>query len=357
MAVTLSDVARRAGVSEATASRVLNGRRYVAAGTRLRVETAARDLDYVPNRAARDLSMARTSTVAVLLHHAQYPAHGEGTFSSRIVDAVSRALRRRGYDMLYVAVDDAAASRLAGLPAVRPSRSDGALVLGPAFPPEAVAALHAAGPAVVTIDNRLPGIDTVLADNRPAMEALTRHLTDDHGYTRLGCLAGPARWPSTAERVAGIRRQARRAGARLDVIHAGETTMRDGAEHIDRLLPNRPQAVMAVTDALAIGAMHRLRTVAPTLRPAMTGFDDIAWSRLTDPPLTTVAVDATAMGEAAAELLLTRIETADDADLPAREVRVPATVVLRRSCGCNEGAHSPSNRAERERTARAYEPV
>lgn len=98
MAATLSDVARRAGVSEATASRVLNRRRHVAASTRLVVEEAARDLDYVPNRAARDLSTARTATVALLVHHAQYPAHGEGTFSSRVVDGVSRALRRAGDD-------------------------------------------------------------------------------------------------------------------------------------------------------------------------------------------------------------------------------------------------------------------
>src|SRR5919106_726035 len=341
MAVRLSDVARRAGVSEATASRVLNGRRYVAEGTRTRVEAAARDLDYIPNRAARNLSMARTATVAVLLHHAQYPAHGEGTFSARIVDGLARALHRRGYDMLYVTVDDGAVDRLAKLPAVRGSRSDGVMVLGPAFPPPAISALHAAGAAMVIIDNRLPGIDTVLADNRPAMEALTRHLTDDHGYSRLGCLAGPSRWPSTAERVAGIRRQARRAGAALRVVHAAETTIRDGVEHIDRLLEDRPQVVIAVNDALAIGAMHRLRTIAPRERPAVTGFDDISWSRLTDPPLTTIAVDATAMGDAAAELLLGRIE-GSDGHLPAREIRVPASVTLRRSCGCSGGPRQAS---------------
>ncbi|MGH2418074.1 MAG: LacI family DNA-binding transcriptional regulator, partial [Candidatus Limnocylindria bacterium] len=129
MAVTLSDVARRAGVSQATASRVLNKRRYVAATTRLLVEEAVRDLDYVPNRAARDLSTARTATVALLVHHAQYPSHGEGTFSSRVVDGISHALRRAGYDLLYVPVDDTAVRRMAGLAAVRPGRSDGVVVL------------------------------------------------------------------------------------------------------------------------------------------------------------------------------------------------------------------------------------
>jgi DNA-binding LacI/PurR family transcriptional regulator len=335
MAVTLSDVAHRAGVSEATASRVLNGRRYVATGTRLRVEAAARDLDYVPNRAARDLSMARTATVALLVHHAQYPAHGEGTFTSRVVDAVSHALRRAGYDLLYVPIDDAGVSRLAGLASVRPGRSDGVMLLGPAFPHAAVTALTAAGRAVVTIDNRVAGTDAVLADNRAAMRSLTRHLVADHGYRRLVCIGGPRGWPSTAERVAGVRAEARAAGASLSVIHARETTMRDGAAAAAELLEDPPQAVVAVNDAMAIGAMHRLRTLPARRRPAVTGFDDIAWAQLTDPPLTTVAVDATAIGDGASELLLARIQRTDPPSVPAREIRVPATVRLRRSCGCS----------------------
>lgn len=346
MVVTLSDVARHAGVSEATASRVLNGRRYVAAGTRLRVEVAVRDLDYIPNRAARDLSTARTATIALLVHHAQYPPHGEGTFTSRLVDGVSRALRIAGYDLLYVSVDDASVDRVAGLAAVRPGRSDGVIVLGPAFPPSAIAALPATGRPVVAIDTRHPGVDTVLADNGPAMEAMTRHLVVDHGHLRLACLAGPPHWSSTAERVAGVRREARRLGAQLQVIHARETTIRDGVEASSQLTTTPPDVMLAVNDAMAIGALHRLRGLEPGRRPAVTGFDDIAWARLTDPPLTTVAVDAAAIGEAAAGLLVERIASSDHTKTPAREVRVPATLKLRRSCGCSGEPFASQSRAE-----------
>ena len=200
MAVTLSDVARRAGVSPATASRVLNGQRYVASVTRARVEAAVRDLDYVPNRAARELSTARTATIALLVHHAQYPAHGEGTFSSRVVDEVSRALRQSGFDLLYVPVDDAAVTRLAGLAAARSSRSDGVIVLGPAFPRAALESLVVTGRPAVTIDNRHRGLDAVLADNRPAMAALTRPLVEAQGYRRLACIAGRSRSSSRPRR-------------------------------------------------------------------------------------------------------------------------------------------------------------
>jgi LacI family transcriptional regulator len=336
MAITLADVAHRAGVSEATASRVLNGRRYVAAGTRLRVEEAARDLDYVPNRAARDLSTARTATIALLVHHAQYPAHGEGTFSSRMVDALSRALGHAGYDLLYVPIDDAAVHRVGGLPTVRAGRSDGVLVLGPAFPRASIVGLAASGRPVVTVDNRLSGVDAVMADNRPAMATLTRHLIDHHGYRRLACLAGPSGWASTAERLAGVRDAAKKSRASVRVLHARETTMRDGGEMAGQLRLDPPDAVIAVNDAMAIGALHRFRGLPPERRPAVTGFDDIAWAQLTDPPLTTVAVDAMRIGAAAAELLMARIATPDRDILPAREIRVPATVRLRRSCGCSD---------------------
>jgi LacI family transcriptional regulator len=334
MASTLADVARQAGVSEATASRVLNGRRYVADGTRLRVQQAARDLDYVPNRAARDLSMAHTATIALLVHHAQYPAHGEGTFTSRVVDGVSRALRRIGYDLLYVPVDDEEVVRMAGIAAVRKGRTDGVLILGPAFPTAALVRLVAAGRPVVTIDTRVPGVDAVLADNRAAMMTLTRHLTADHGYRRITCFAGPAGWASTSERVSGVRTEARRSGAAVTVLHGRETTMRDGAELADRLATGPPEVIVAVNDAMAIGALHRLRGSRSGGTPAVTGFDDIAWAQLTEPPLTTVAVNADAIGDSAAELIATRIATPEHDALPAREIRVPATVRLRRSCGC-----------------------
>lgn len=343
MPVTLADVAFRAGVSEATASRVLNGRPYVATGTRRRVEAAVRDLDYAPNRAARDLSMARTATVAVLVHHAQYPAHGEGTFSSRLLDGASRALRDAGHDTLYVNVDDDAVDRLHGLAAVRPGRSDGVLVLGPAFPRRAIARLVELWRPVVLVDNRLPGVDAVLSDNRDPMAELTRHLVERHGHRRLAVLAGPARWTSTAERLAGVRAAARQVGATVSVLHARETTMRDGAALAGRLVAEPPEAVVAVNDAMALGALHRLRELGAR-RPAITGFDDIAWAELTDPALTTVAVDARAVGAAAAALLLERIAGGAH-DTPAREVRVPARIRLRRSCGCG-GTEAATSAAE-----------
>ncbi len=339
MPATLSDVARLAGVSEATASRALNGARYVADSTRARVEAAVRELDYVPHRAARDLSRAHTATIALLVHHAQYPAHGEGTFSARVLAGVASSLGENGYDLLYVPVGDDAASRLRSLAVIHEGRTDGAILLGPAFPPQGVAALAHSRRPMVLIDNRVPDTDAVLADNRGGTSRLARHLVETHGYRRLACLAGPPAWPSTAERLGAVRHVARSAGATVRVVHATETTMRDGAEAVEQLLDDAPEAIVAVNDAMALGAMHRLRSLPSRRRPAVVGHDNIAWARLADPPLTTVGIDGAAMGAAAVALLLQRIAAIHDELPPAREVRVPVSLHLRRSCGC------PSTRA------------
>jgi LacI family transcriptional regulator len=337
MPVRLAEVARHAGVSEATASRVLSGRGYVSAISRARVRAAALALEYVPHPAARALSRARTATVALLVHHAQYPAGSEGTFPSRVVHGVTRGLRAAGHDLLYVVIDDDAVERLARVAATGRGRSDGVLVLGPAFPPNAIRTLAATGRPVVLIDNRLdaPELSAVMADNEPAVEALTAHLIQDHGYRRIACIAGPPGWPSTAERVAGYAAAIARFGLDPRVIHAPSTTAQDGERAAARLLAepgDPPEAIVAINDALAIGALHRLRTRAG--RPAIVGFDDIAWARLTDPPLTTVAVDAELMGMRAAELILERIGGPEQA--PPVVVRVPAEPCIRASCGCSQ---------------------
>lgn len=336
MPTTLADVAREAGVSEATASRVLNGRRYVSAMARGRVQLAARALRYVPNRAARDLSLARTNTIAFLTHRSQYPARGEGTFGARVLHGSARRFGAHGFDLLFTVVDDVQVEHLTDVPATHAARADGLLLLGPTFPTAALGALAQAGRPMVLVDNRLPdrSVDAVLARNHPAANALTRHLLIHHGYRRIACIAGPAGWASTDERLGGYRAAMREADARPIVVHATETTMRDGAEAFTSLASADPHAVVAINDALALGAMHRARSLPASRRPAFVGFDDIAWAQMADPPLTTVAIDAEAMGEIAADLLVERL--AASRDPPPREVRVPAALRIRRSCGCQD---------------------
>jgi LacI family transcriptional regulator len=322
----------------------LNDRRYVSAVARARVEAAARELEYFPNRAARDLSTARTSTVAFLAHHSQYPAGGEGTVGSRVLVGATRALHAAGYELIYAIVDDHAVRGLARHPSVRAGRSNGLILLGPAIPSEALFDLHSTARPMVLVDNRVDGlaVDAVLADNQPATDALTEHLVHAHGARRLVCLAGPRHWPSTIERVAGYRAAAARAGLRPTVIHAPETTIQDGAVGAASLLDDPPDAVVAVNDAMAIGAMHRLAVLPRDRRPAVVGFDDIAWAKLTDPPLTTVAIDAELMGAVAVGRLVAAMATRErERQTPVIE-RVPGLLRIRESCGCSHSSAAAS---------------
>jgi LacI family transcriptional regulator len=332
--VTLSDVARRAGVSPATASRAMNGRRHVSSDARRRVSSAMLELDFVPNAAARGLSMARTSTVTLLMHHAQYPRLGEGTFGARVLLGASRALQARGYALLYAAVDDADVSRLERLAATRASRSDGLLLLGPAFPGDAIGRLAADGRPLVLVDNRLAGVDCVLADNAAGMRRLTAHLIRHHAHRRIALLAGPAGWVSTEERSAPYRAALAAAAQRRHEIHA------------------REHAGVAVNDAMAIGALRRARRRAAADRPAIVGFDDSAWASATDPPLTTVTVDAATMGALAAQRLVDRIEESVVSTADGWLVRQPVRLRVRRSCGCPIGARNELSPEERLMTAK-----
>jgi LacI family transcriptional regulator len=197
---------------------------------------------------------------------------------------------------------------------------------------------------MVLVDNRVDGlaVDAVMADNQPAADALTEHLIRAHSARRLVCLGGPAHWPSTVERVAGCRLAARRAGLHPTVIHAAETTIRDGAAAALRLLDDPPDAVVAVTDAMAIGAMHRLSALPRQRRPAVVGFDDIAWAQLTDPPLTTVAIDAELMGATAARRLLAVIQAGGELGREPMVERIPGSLRLRASCGCDHQSAAAS---------------
>ncbi|MGH2457082.1 MAG: substrate-binding domain-containing protein, partial [Candidatus Limnocylindria bacterium] len=118
------------------------------------------------------------------------------------------------------------------------------------------------------------------------------------------------------------------------VVHAPETTIRDGAAAAAGLGDDPPDAVVAVNDAMAIGALHRLAQLPAERRPAVVGFDDIAWAQLTNPPLTTIAIDAERMGAVAAQRLVAAIHDPRVA-AEATVERLPGTLRIRSSCGCH----------------------
>ncbi|MGN6243092.1 MAG: LacI family DNA-binding transcriptional regulator [Motilibacteraceae bacterium] len=343
--VTLYDVAQRAGVSLATASRALNGSpgRTVGPALRERVERAASELGYTPNAFAQAMVRRRTDLAGLLVHDIADPY-----FSSVAAGAMREAER---HDLL---VSIASTGRdpqaeLDHVASLRRHRARLVVLVGSRSNPDAtadrlaaeLAAFRAEGGRVVAVSQPRLGVDTVEIDNRGGARALGRAM-HDLGYRRCAVLAGPTSLVTAVDRLAGFREAMARRGAALDpalVVHGdftrdgGHSAMRDLLAHCAASgleLGTDVDAVFAVNDVMAVGAMTALREggIALPGPVGVAGFDDIATLRDVHPPLTTVQVPLEEVGARAVRLAMD--EPGADVGEPRVET-VSTTVVLRAS--------------------------
>jgi LacI family transcriptional regulator len=333
--VTIRDVARAAGVSIATVSRVLNGSTKVNAETRRRVREAAAKLDYWPNGAARSLTSSRTNTLGILLPDLF------GEFFSEVIRGIDHAARR---EKLQVLVSSSHADTEAMLTAARSMRGriDGLIAMAPEKGSgEAIERIAQQFPVVLMSPRVAPdGCSSISIANYEGAYAMVDHLLGI-GHAEIAMLKGPPGNVDAEERLRGYRDAARQAGRvpRPDLEIEGDFTESSGYQAAFEVLRRRPYptAVFAANDNMALGflsAMSDLGVEVPG-EMAVTGFDDIAISQYLKPPLTTVRVDAYAFGERAVGLWI----AANRAESPKTDLRevIPATVVVRNSCGSGEG--------------------
>ena len=289
--VTITDVARTAGVSLSTVSRVMNGNATVDPVLAERVRGVAAELGYTASPLARSLVLGRTSTVAVVV-----PDLANPTFQG-ILRGLSRAAAADGY---HVLIADSARAGRGG--ACSPSRPDGARTASSSAHrawrrTNSAALLPSLSPVVVV--NRAPQEDApvVSADYRTALRGLAEHLYD-LGHRRIVFLAGVARSASNAARLAAIA-DARAAHSDLTVIELPSGVDFDsGAAAADAVIKTGATAVLAFNDLVAMGLMSALadRGVRVPEHVSIAGFDDIPFAAYTSPPLTTAAVPAAELG-------------------------------------------------------------
>jgi DNA-binding LacI/PurR family transcriptional regulator len=300
----------------------------------------AAELDFTPNMAARSLNGARTGAVAFVVHQHGFPFSSD-PFYFVILRAVERALSKEGYHVMLTTVEE----RTDGLRLVSERRVDGVVLAGPDLSASLSLSAIQRGLPVVLVDNALERTpsDCVVCDNYEGARAAVRHLLS-HGHKRIAFVGGPTAWLSTRERQAGYEDVMREAQLKTVVVHEPATSIATGLAAGRRLFgkPNvtdvtdvseRPGAVFAVNDAMALGVIRAARD-AGLLVPrdlAVVGFDDIDMAEVADPPLTTVRIAKDLMGELAARQLLELIHT--ERKLPVKSV-VATTLVVRGSCGC-----------------------
>jgi LacI family transcriptional regulator len=321
-AATIRDVAAKAGVSVATVSRVLNGKNIVRDETSAQVLEAARSLRYVPNVAARSLSIRRTQTIGIVLPE----MHGE--FFSEVIRGVDVAARGHGYHILVSGSHSDVQEMMQMVDAMR-GRVDGLMVMAPDV---AVDSLSDDVPLVL-LNSSDTQHDAITIDNFGGAREMMLHLTS-LGHTRIAFITGPAQNADARERLRGYR-QAMRALSTKPIEIAGDFTEGAGeaaALEIAAIRP-RPTAIFAANDSMAIGALGALAGSGVRVPDdvSVVGFDDIPIARYVTPQLTTIGVDIGELGRRAFAVLAESIGHVT-ARQPRRE-RIPTTLVVRKSSG------------------------
>lgn len=344
MAVTLKEVAERAGVSRSAVSRSFTPGASVSARTRAKVEKAAAELGYAPNALASSLTTGRTKMIGLVVNNFRNPLMLE------VFDLFTRGLQDRGLRPLLVnltdATDPAATVRM-----LRQYSVDGVIVASSTLPPSFAEAFKGAGLPVVHAFGRAGGAPDVavatidnLACGRMAAETLLAR-----GYRRLGFLGGPVAASSTEDRRAGFLAALEGvAEVEVEISHASAYAFEAGREEMERLLSGptgrRVEAWFCGDDLLAIGAMSAIRAAGLTVPGdiGLIGLNDMEMARWPLIGLTTIRQPVADIIAAAIGMVVARIEAPD---LPP-EVRIfPCIVAERETLRPVAGGPAPGARA------------
>ncbi|WP_404337352.1 LacI family DNA-binding transcriptional regulator [Sphingomonas sp. MMS12-HWE2-04] len=348
--VTVQDVARAAGVSAMTVSRVVNGGSNVREATREAVIEAIAKLNYSPNSAARSLAAGEATQIGLLY------ANPSAAYLSQFLIGALAAARRVGCHLVLEACDGDRPDEQAEATRQFASTSVEGVILPPPLSEAAPvrAELEAAGIPWVSVAMGLPPENSlnVRIDDFAAASAMTRHLLD-LGHRTIGFIRGNPNQTSSAERYRGFAAALEAAGYDINAmpVEQGYFTFRSGIVAAERLLDrtNPPTAIFASNDdmaAAAVGVAHRRGLHVPQ-DVSIVGFDDTSLATTIWPELTTVRQPIAAMAESALNLLLARIRAHRGADGGVLEEQVLDHELIMRESSGPPGAAIPGTGAAR----------
>ncbi|GIJ21682.1 LacI family DNA-binding transcriptional regulator [Micromonospora lutea] len=304
---TLEAVARRAGVSRATVSRVVNGSTTVAEPIQEAVRQAVAELGYVPNLAARTLVTQRTDSIALVMPEEATRVFSDDQVFPGIIRGAAQELEAADKQLvLMLAGSPAGHERVARYTTGR--HVDGVLFASLHGADPLPARLAALGIPVVCSGRPLDGADVpyIDVDQVGGVTRAVRHLIDS-GRRRIATIAGPQDMVAGIERLAGYRDTVTAAGL-PEMVAVGDFTRESGAAAMRELLAAHPDldAVFAASDLMAHAALRTLREAGRRVPDdvAVIGFDDIETAAYTDPPLTTVRQPIVELGRQGTRLLL-----------------------------------------------------
>jgi DNA-binding LacI/PurR family transcriptional regulator len=327
-APVMADVARLAGVSEMTVSRVLNANPSVRPATRERVLAAMREFDYHPNPAARALVTGRTSTVGVVTLDSTLYGPASTLFG------LEQAARAAGYFVSIVSVRELTQGSIGdAIERLYRQSVEGVLVIAPhVSAQDALKAVPKKLPIVAVEAGSGGGLPVVAVDQVAGTRLAVEHLLD-LGHRTVWHLAGPADWLEAQARERTWRKVLQAAGAPVPAVLRGDWSARSGYELGRELVRNvGVSAVFAANDQMALGLLRALSEAGRRVPEdiSLVGFDDIPEAAYFIPPLTTVRQDFDEVGKQGMALLLTQIHSADHQQARKR-ARIRPTLELRAS--------------------------
>ena len=324
----IRDVARLAGVSVATVSRALSNPEKVSPESLEKVHKAIAEVGYRPNMLARNFRSARAYAVVVLVPDIANP------FYSLFIRALEDRAHQKGYAVLLGDTRGTPERELEYIRRVETRLADGIVQLRPSseksqnnIPPD-VPCVNACGCEYTTGP-------AIRIDNRGAAKSMVNYLIS-LGHKRIGVISGLKDNPHAIDRLQGYKEALADAGIPFekDLIAEGDFTMWSGLNAAFQFcnMKNRPTAIFSMNDEMAIGAMQTLKNQGIKIPEDMsvTGFDDIAYAKYSDPSLTTISQPAEEMGKMAMDMLLKVIE---GEPLSQRECVLPTEFIIRKSTG------------------------
>ena len=327
MPTKIEDVAQRAGVSTATVSRVLSGKPYVSEDLKVRVLSAAQELDYRPSRVARSLREQRSRIIGLIISDIQNP------FFTAIVRAVEDGAHASGHAVFLCNTDEDEAKETLYIDLMLAEHVAGVILSSTTGRNPAYNHLLQAGIPAVAIDRRVYNVplDTVLVDNIGATRRAVEHLIDQ-GHRRIGAIVGHLTSSTGEERLRGYTDalMAHKIPVSDALIRIGTPRAPVGYAAMNELLalPDPPTAVFTGNNLLTAGALRALFDVGLRVPEefAVAAFDDMEWAIFIQPALTMVAQPTYEIGRIAVGLLQQRI---DDPRRPPQEIILPAQVIAR----------------------------
>lgn len=327
--MTMADVAREAGVSQMTVSRVINHREDVSEPTRQRVLEVIGRLGYRPSNIARSLATQRTGTLGLVVPDVANP------FFADIARGVEHEAYAANYTVFLCNSEEHPQRELDLLRSLEERRVDGLILCSSRLDEEQLQEALAHFPAAVLVNRhcRRPDVGLVLADDAGGASRAIQHLLRS-GHQEIGFLAGPPNSYSGRQRLQGYRSALERAGLACDPVltRSCSPSIAGGRAAARQLLDERPRltALFCYNDLTAVGALQacaELNRAVPD-RIAIVGFDDIPLAALVTPSLTTVAVPRYQMGVEAMRLLLRHIGGSLDDN---GNLKIPVELAIRAS--------------------------